>query len=78
MCYQTFLIAGNKTIQGLVWFCFVLFFLTVAFLGLRLKGLRIAAGLYLDGLLQVDMLSWNSGSPDSVKRPFNILSVGHR
>lgn len=64
LCSQAFLIAANKTIQGWV----VVFFFTVAFLGFRLKGLRIAAdSLSLDRLLQVDMLSWSSGSPDCQK-----------
>lgn len=54
-----FLIVGSKTIQ---WGFFI-----VAFLGLRIKGQWIAEELYLDGLLQISMVSWNSGSLDCQK-----------
>lgn len=47
-------------------------FLTVAFLGLRMKGLWIVAELYLDRLLQISVLNWNLSRLSSQKA-FQLL-----
>lgn len=70
LCCQAFLIARNKTIQG-----FFVFF-TVAFLGRRLKGLRITAELYLHRLYR--LVCWAGGIQvvQTLSKGLSTLSVG--